>query len=730
MGADVTTTNQQGTTLLMLAAKNHDIAQIDFLLEKGLLPEAKRKDGKNAVHLTLISAIWSNDPFNELEPEGSLIVSILKKLHSKGASLTQADNEGITPLHLAAASRISDPATFLLSFYDDPLPLDKDGWSPLHTAASTGSTVVIKLLIPHSKNVDQSDSTGQTALMLAASGDRLESARRLLKAGANINAKDYSKTTALASAILENRIPTARFLLDNGATIPDLELSELLITTARLFHDAHITPDDFGFLIAHISGLIAETDVRDAQGVPALHWIASSDNSSALNAFLKRSPDINSQSPDGRTALMWAVVSHAEKTARLLIAAGADPDIKDNEGKTAADWGKWPEAEPIISDNSPKNFTRKKEAALSAYLKKGDWKLEDRIGAYTPLHLAAALGNQDAVEKILKLGAPVDQLLYDRSTPLMEAAANGRTHIMEIFLAKGADFSLKNGSGSRAIDLAVSMNHPDVARLLLARDGAIGKNETGLLYSLVGLGDAILLRDFLKAGASISPKGIKSDDPYLSGRKIQRDAPAIFAAGLKTPEILRVLAEFPSASALDEPEVLSSALHKAAENGRLQNVRYLIDFLQADLNLQTDDSMGGMTRIDTKKNPKLVAGFTPLSRALEQDHEKIVRYLIEKKAIITGRTRSGSPPLNFVAEKGDHNLMKLFLKHDAATDFVDFDGKTALHISAEKNDDIAVGLLLSHGGDKTATSNKGETPLDLASKADAEKTISLLEKSK
>lgn len=609
------------------------------------------------------------------------------------------------------------------------MPLDKNGQNPLQTAAGTGSTAVVELLIPHSKKVDEADSAGQTSLMLAAAGDHLDSSRLLLKAGAKINAIDHKKTTALASAILENRISTARFLLENGAVIAASDLSHLLITSARLFHDAHITPDDYAFLIAHLSGLITETDVRDPQGVPALHWIAASNNSAALEDFLKRSPDLDARSPDGRTALMWAVVSHAEKTADILTTAGADPALMDKVGKTAADWEKWPEVVPVPDNDSTQIFTRNEETALLAYLKAGEWKIEDRIGAYAPLHLAAALGNSDAAEKILKLGAPVDQLLYDRSTPLMEAAANGRIPIMEILLSKGADISLKNGSGNRAIDLAVSMGHPDAARLLLACDGAMVKNEAGLLYSLVNGGDPALLRDFLKAGASVPPQPKKPDDPFLPGRRIGRDAPVISAASRKDPEMLRVLAEFPAASALDDPEVLSSALHEAAENGRLDNVRYMIEFLKADPNLQTDDSMGGITRIDSKKNPKLVTGFTPLSRALEQDHEEIVRYLIEKKAMITGRTRSGGPPLNFVAENRDHDLMKFFLEHAAATDFVDFDGKTALHIAAEKNDDVAVGLLLSHGADKNATTKKGETPLYLAKEAKAEKTIPLLDKS-
>ena len=42
----------------------------------------------------------------------------------------------------------------------------------------------------------------------------------------------------------------------------------------------------------------------------------------------------------GFTALMCAAYNSHEGCVRLLVEAGADRSIKDNEGKTALDWAK------------------------------------------------------------------------------------------------------------------------------------------------------------------------------------------------------------------------------------------------------------------------------------------------------------------------------------------------------------------------------------------------------
>jgi ankyrin repeat protein len=52
---------------------------------------------------------------------------------------------------------------------------------------------------------------------------------------------------------------------------------------------------------------------------------------------------------------------------------------------------------------------------------------------------------------------------------------------------------------------------------------------------------------------------------------------------------------------------------------------------------------------------------------------------------------------------------------------------TALHVAAAADDSEATRLLLEHGADPEAKSPNGLTPLDMARRANAAKTVTLLE---
>ncbi|MDR2662803.1 MAG: leucine-rich repeat protein [Treponema sp.] len=53
-----------------------------------------------------------------------------------------------------------------------------------------------------------------------------------------------------------------------------------------------------------------------------------------VRALLEKGADINGRSKAGRTPLMYAVVNEHAKAALALLAAGADPSVKDNDGNT------------------------------------------------------------------------------------------------------------------------------------------------------------------------------------------------------------------------------------------------------------------------------------------------------------------------------------------------------------------------------------------------------------
>eukprot|EP00937_MAST-01D_sp_MAST-1D-sp2_P002832 g2832.t1 len=85
----------------------------------------------------------------------------------------------------------------------------------------------------------------------------------------------------------------------------------------------------------------------------------------------------------------------------------------------------------------------------------------------TALHDAAERGNMKCVIKLLDAGVAVDQLNTDTGyTALMWASVGGRTEVVQLLLSKGADKSLKNGSGKTALDIANEYKHAKVVEAL------------------------------------------------------------------------------------------------------------------------------------------------------------------------------------------------------------------------------------------------------------------------
>jgi hypothetical protein len=89
----------------------------------------------------------------------------------------------------------------------------------------------------------------------------------------------------------------------------------------------------------------------------------------------------------------------------------------------------------------------------------------------TRLHIAARDGRHDAVERILKGGARVDEIDQDGRTALMYAAGNGRLDVVGALLAGGASTVLEDRFGNTAKSYAAS--HPQIASKLDAAASSV-----------------------------------------------------------------------------------------------------------------------------------------------------------------------------------------------------------------------------------------------------------------
>jgi len=76
---------------------------------------------------------------------------------------------------------------------------------------------------------------------------------------------------------------------------------------------------------------------EDANLFPALMLAAANDDSRLLKALLDRGADVNAQTPEGWTALIYSAVSHQPQMTDILLKHGAFTEYHTQDGRSALD---------------------------------------------------------------------------------------------------------------------------------------------------------------------------------------------------------------------------------------------------------------------------------------------------------------------------------------------------------------------------------------------------------
>lgn len=243
--------------------------------------------------------------------------------------VTQGD-DGYTALHVAALRGADDVAEALLERGADPNRLTAKGSCPLESAAYSGNAALMKRLIEAGASVH---ATGAGLALAAAIRRRhFDAALVLIAAGADPNASEDMMGSVLAQAIKAGASPDlVAALIRAGADVNGvgfyrplaaaigeerLDLLELLLEAGADVNGVNEYKDT---ALMHAAGL------GKIQGVLRLL-----DRGATVDAREQRV---------GMTALMDAAQSGHTEVVDLLIARGADPELVDNDGKSAAAYG-------------------------------------------------------------------------------------------------------------------------------------------------------------------------------------------------------------------------------------------------------------------------------------------------------------------------------------------------------------------------------------------------------
>ena len=175
---------------------------------------------------------------------------------------------------------------------------------------------------------------------------------------------------------------------------------------------------------------------------------------------------------NGRSFLHWAVLRNDESGVERLLARGADPDPKDNQGWT------------------PLHLAARKgyRSIAARLLNAGADARSIASERYSPLSWAVMGGHKEIVQMLISHG--VDPLADEPS--LYAAAREGHLEILELMLP--AEVDLQNDLGNKLATRAIEGGQPEIARYLMFRGAKIDVNAkehfqgSTLLYNMMSYG--------------------------------------------------------------------------------------------------------------------------------------------------------------------------------------------------------------------------------------------------
>ena len=259
---------------------------------------------------------------------------------SRGATIDAKDDEGKTPLFIAAEAVIKDALKILLK-YADVNAKSMKGYTALHAAIGTDKIedetmeqnqieIVQELL--NLPNIDVNAQDDNLATPLHHLTNNLNALKELLKhPKLNVNAKDINLNTALHLYVEED---------DYQAAQEFLKLDELEVNSKNKFGSTplhygaiHDCSESVKVLLTHKS-INVNAEGQDSR--TPLHFSAIYNSKKAALDLLENDDiDVNAVDRFGKTAHHYAAIHADTELIRILLKKGADLTIKDNSGEIA-----------------------------------------------------------------------------------------------------------------------------------------------------------------------------------------------------------------------------------------------------------------------------------------------------------------------------------------------------------------------------------------------------------
>ncbi|KAJ4860719.1 ankyrin repeats (3 copies) domain-containing protein [Trichoderma breve] len=673
-----------------------------------------------------------------VHPELAMPLAVVKLFEENEPTLLDArDSDGRTPLSYAAENGHDEIAQFLLAKGAEAESGGNDGQTPLHRAALSGNSGVVRLLLaagvdpmikthPVLREYDnyegyfidyseeQAESRRKTALSFAFRGDNPEVVQAFLPFIPPDSVNKYFHQV--------NEVENVEAILNTGKVDIDcFQNGQTRLYRATKSHKLDLVK----LLLKHGADPNRRCSRKrswDYNGEITLQ-VDNERGPTPLHAF---------SSPDDRIIFMKDDVKEAEECARVLIEAGADVNATmerdySRGGKnltplhlavqktttTFGYWGSLDKSEEILA-----KVLLAAGADPNARTDKGN----------TPMHIANPEKPQ-LLDMLVEHGADLNAMNASGRTPLLEIITNmgpsssafdllkPDVHTFNKLVDLGADVNATDQNGDNLFHHVMSSIGffsdkeflPLVRRLLHSGVDLNQRNRKGhpplWKYNLPSPTDSDeeLLRVLVEAGMDMNACDEEKGETILwvIGRRFQKN--------LSTMQMFIRLGADPKVSAKDGRTLLHDA---AKEKQDASWFRYLI-------------SVGAKPEVLDSRGDTLIHSML---RSTPEDYKlpEIMQVLVEAGVSPLAKNKNGQTALHVVQSlKALEYVLKSPLFKGLNLNEQDVNGFTPLH-NAIAFGDTAIGSLIRAGADPTILAADNLSLLHLASRTGASSIVNLL----
>jgi len=236
---------------------------------------------------------------------------------------------------------------------------------------------------------------------------------------------------------------------------------------------------------------------------------ASEGYASEIERLIGKGADINEETDEGATPLIFAVTSNRLAAVKTLLNYNPDLDKVTTSYET-----------PLLIAVRNRNFEIS-EALIRAG---ADIDFPDRYGA-TPLHHASLNGYLEIVDLLLYYDASIDEKSDEGTTPLLASIWAGYADIADLLIQNGANTEARDNDGFTPFLMAAYYGDTLMMNLLYTKGVDIyatnKSNHDALTLSILA-GQSYSTIFLLKAGAKWVKPGRDAVNPYSVASKYRR----------------------------------------------------------------------------------------------------------------------------------------------------------------------------------------------------------------